>query len=226
MVIAKSTAEKWVADHEVSLEENLEAFRQEKHSTLTLCLPAEIYLHVTPEQFEELARVNRDLRLERNANGELIVSSPTGWETGERNFSLTGQMYRWHESNSQLGKSFESSTGFILPNGANRSPDASWVSIARWNALTAEQKGTFPNICPDFVVELRSASDNLAPLQEKMREYLENGAVLGWLIDPKNRRVEIYRVGQAMEILEKPLELNGENLLPGLVVNLQPIWSI
>ncbi len=226
MVIAKATAEKWVADHEVSLEENLEASRQEKHSILTLCLPAETYLHVTPEQFEELARVNRDLRLERNANGELIVSPPTGWETGERNFSLTGQMYRWYEKNSQLGKSFESSTGFVLPNGANRSPDASWISSARWNALTSEQKGTFPNICPDFVVELRSASDNLAPLQAKMREYLENGAVLGWLIDPKNCQVEIYRAGQAVEILEKPSELNGESLLPGLIVNLQQIWSV
>jgi Uma2 family endonuclease len=226
MVITKATADQWVADQEVSLEEIRGASESENHSTLTLILPAEIYLHVTAEQFEELARVNRDLRLERNANGELIVSPPTGWETGERNFSLTGQMYRWHENNSQLGKFFESSTGFIFPNGANRSPDVSWVSSARWNALTAEQKGGFPNICPDFVVELRSASDNLAPLQGKMREYLENGAVLGWLIDPKNCRVEIYRGGQAVEILEKPLELSGENLLPGLVVNLQPIWSI
>lgn len=216
MVIA--TAEKWAADQGVSLEEN--------HSTLLLVLPAELYLQVTPEQFEELARVNRDLRLERNAQGELIVSPPTGWETGKRNFSLIGQLYRWCEENNSPGEAFESSTGFILPNNANRSPDVSWVSSARWNALTTEQKGTFPNICPDFVVELRSASDNLAPLQAKMREYLENGAMLGWLIDPKNRRVEIYRFGQEVEVLERPLKLNGENLLPGLVVNLQQFWSI
>jgi Uma2 family endonuclease len=218
MVMATAKTEKWVAEHEVSLKEN--------HSTFTLVLPAEIYLYVTPEQFEELARVNRDLRLERNANGELIVSPPTGWETGKRNFSLIGQLYCWCEDNSSSGEAFESSTGFILPNGANRSPDVSWVSSARWNALTTEQKGTFPNICPDFVVELRSGSDNLAPLQEKMREYLENGAVLGWLIDPKNRQVEIYRIGQEVEILKNPLELNGENLLPGFVVNLQKTWSI
>lgn len=216
MVIA--TEKKWVADHELS--------PKEKHSTLTLFLPAELYLQVTSEQFAELARVNRDLKLERNARGELIVSPPTGWETGERNFSLIGQMYNWHEINSQLGKSFESSTGFILPNGANRSPDVSWVSSTRWNTLTAEQKGTFPNICPDFVIEIRSASDNLAPLQAKMQEYLENGAVLGWLIDPKNRQVEIYRAGQAMEVSKSPIELTGENLLPGLVMKLQQIWTI
>jgi Uma2 family endonuclease len=216
MVIATVTTEEWVAEQGASLKKN--------NSTFTLILPAEIYLHVTPVQFEALARVNRDLRLERNAKGELIVSPPTGWETGKRNFSLIGQLYCWCEENISSGEAFESSTGFILPNGANRSPDISWISSTRWNALTTEQKGTFPNICPDFIVEIRSASDNLAPLQEKMREYLENGAVLGWLIDPKNRQVEIYRIDQEVEILKNPLELNGENLLPGFVVNLQKIW--
>ncbi len=195
-------------------------------STLTLSLPAEIYLKVTPEQFEELARVNSELRLERNATGELMVSPPTGWETGDRNFKLIIQLGNWCEENNQAGKAFESSTGFILPNGANRSPDVSWVSSTRWNALTDEEKGTFPKICPDFVVKLRSASDNLAPLQEKMKEYVNNGALLGWLIDPKNRRVEIYRVGQVVEVLENPLELFGEEVLPGLVVKLQRIWDI
>jgi Uma2 family endonuclease len=195
-------------------------------STLTLFLPAEIYLKVTPEQFEELARVNSELRLERNATGELMVSPPTGWETGDRNFKLIVQLGNWCEQNDQAGKAFESSTGFILPNGANRSPDVSWVSSTRWNALTDEEKGTFPKICPDFVVELRSASDNLAPLQEKMKEYVNNGTLLGWLIDPKNRRVEIYRVGQVVEVLENPLELFGEEVLPGLVVKLQRIWAI
>jgi Uma2 family endonuclease len=195
-------------------------------SALTLSLPPEVYLQVTPAQFEELARANSDLRLERDANGVLIVNPPTGWETGKRNFSLIGQLHQWCEKNDQLGEAFESSTGFILPNGANRSPDASWVSSTRWNALTVEEKGTFPQICPDFVVELRSASDNLAPLQEKMREYLANGAVLGWLIDPKNRQVEIYRVGQEVEVLENPVELSGEATLPRLIINLQKIWAI
>jgi Uma2 family endonuclease len=195
-------------------------------STLTLSLPAEIYLKVTPEQFEELARANSELRLERNATGELIVSPPTGWETGDRNFKIIVQLGNWCEKNDQAGKAFESSTGFVLPNGANRSPDVSWVSSARWNALTDAKKGTFPEICPDFVVELRSASDNLAPLQEKMKEYVNNGSLLGWLIDPKNRRVEIYRVGQVVEVLENPLELFGEEVLPGLVVKLQRIWDI
>jgi Uma2 family endonuclease len=195
-------------------------------STLTLSLPAEVYLQVTPEQFAELARANSELRLERNATGELIVSPPTGWETGDRNFKLIVQLGNWCEQHDQAGRAFESSTGFILPNGATRSPDVSWVSSTRWNALTDAEKGIFPNICPDFVVELRSASDNLAPLQAKMQEYLNNGAVLGWLIDPKNRRVEIYRVGRVMEVLENPLELFGEEVLPGLVVNLQRIWDI
>jgi Uma2 family endonuclease len=196
-----------------------------QRSVLSISLPAEFHLQVTPQQFEQLAQINRELRLERSATGELIVNPLTGWETGKRNFSLIGQLYRWCTDNEQAGEAFESSTGFILPNGANRSPDVSWVSSVRWNALTDEQKGTFPQICPDFVVELRSASDNLLPLQEKMCEYLANGAVLGWLIDPKNRRVEIYRVNEAVEVLEHPLELSGEKVLPGLVINLLKIWG-
>jgi Uma2 family endonuclease len=192
---------------------------------LSIALPAEIHLQVTLAQFEQLAQINRELRLERSATGELIVNPPTGWETGKRNFSLIGQLYRWCIENEQAGEAFESSTGFILPNGANRSPDASWVSSLRWNALTDEQKGTFPQICPDFVVELRSASDNLLPLQEKMREYLANGAVLGWLINPKNRQVEIYRVNEDVEVLDNPAELSGEKVLPGLVINLLKIWG-
>jgi Uma2 family endonuclease len=196
-----------------------------QRSPLSISLPAEIHLQVTPNQFEQLAQINKELRLERSAAGELIVNPPTGWETGKRNFSLIGQLYRWCMENEQAGEAFESSTGFILPNGATRSPDVSWVSNVRWNALTDEQKGTFPQICPDFVVELRSASDNLLPLQEKMCEYLANGAVLGWLLDPQNRRVEIYRGNKDVEVLENPLELSGEEVLPGLVINLQKIWG-
>ncbi|MBR8838440.1 MAG: Uma2 family endonuclease [Stigonema ocellatum SAG 48.90 = DSM 106950] len=193
--------------------------------TLLIELPSTIGLYVTQEQFAALAAANPDLRLERTARGELIVNPPTGWETGERNRSLTGQLDRWYEENEDLGKAFDSSTGFILPNGATRSPDASWVSEERWEALTPEQKGTFANICPDFVVELRSSSDSLKSLQAKMREYIDNGARLGWLIDPPQRRVEVYRPELAVEVLENPTELSGETVLPGFVLNLRRVWD-
>jgi len=192
---------------------------------LLLELPDSLFLQVTPEQFEALAIVNRDLRLERTAKGELIVNPPTGWETGERNRSLTGQLDRWYEEHENLGKAFDSSTAFTLPNGAILSPDASWVSQERWETLTPKEKGTFANICPDFVVELRSASDSLSKLQDKMQEYIDNGAKLGWLIDPQNKRVEIYRLGKEREILENPTELSGEDLLPSFVLNLKKIWT-
>ena len=192
---------------------------------LSIELPDSIALQVTQAQFEILATVNRDLRLERTAKGELIVNPPTGWETGERNWSISGELYVWWRNSDQLGKAFDSSTGFILPNGATRSPDASWVSRDRWEVLTPEQKGTFANICPDFVVELRSASDSLSSLQAKMQEYMDNGTRLGWLIDPRNRQVEIYRQGQDVEILENPIELSGEDVLPGFILNLRRIWN-
>ena len=192
---------------------------------ILLIVPNSIGLKVTPEQFEALAVANRDLRLERTAIGELIVNPPTGWETGKRNFSLTGQLARWCEENEDLGEGFDSSSGFILPNGATRSPDASWVSRPRWEALTPQQKGTFPNICPDFVVELRSSSDTLSDLQEKMREYIENGARLGWLFNPKQRQVEIYRPGFGPEVLENPVEISGEDVLPGFILNLNKLWG-
>ncbi|MGF1672367.1 MAG: Uma2 family endonuclease [Rivularia sp. (in: cyanobacteria)] len=193
--------------------------------TLSLELPTNIGLYVTQEQFAALSVANRDLKLERNAQGELIVNPPTGWETGQRNFSLTGQLYRWYEENQDLGKAFDSSTGFILPNGATRSPDASWVSQKRWDALTTEQKGTFANICPDFVVELRSSSDRIEPMQAKMREYIDNGARLGWLLDPQNRRVEIYQPGSQVKVLENPAQLFGEDILPSFVLNLRRVWN-
>jgi Uma2 family endonuclease len=193
--------------------------------TLLIELPRSIALQVTPEQFTALAAANRDLRLERTSQGELIVNPPAGWETGERNCSLTGQLYRWYEENDNFGKAFDSSTGFTLPNGAIRSPDASWVSQERWEALTPEDKTTFPKICPDFVVELRSRSDQLKPLQDKMREYHDNGARLSWLIDPQSSRVEIYRQGRETEILENPTELSGEAVLPGFILNLARILN-
>lgn len=198
---------------------------QAESETLLLNLPKKLGLYVTPEQFAVLAASNQDLRLERTAGGELIVNPPTGWETGKRNSRISGELYLWWRNTGEPGEVFDSSTGFILPNGATRSPDASWVSQERWDALTPEQKGTFANICPDFVVELRSASDTLDSLQEKMREYMDNGAVLGWLIDPKNKRVEIYRVGLEVERLENPPELSGEEILPGFVLNLPRVWG-
>jgi Uma2 family endonuclease len=193
--------------------------------TLLLNLPKTLKLYVNPEQFEILAACNRELQLERTAQGELIVNPPTGWETGNRNSRITGQLDRWEEENEELGIVFDSSTAFILPNNATRAPDASWVSRERWDALTKEQKGTFANICPDFVVELRSASDSLKSLQEKMQEYMNNGARLGWLIDPQNRTVAVYRVGLEVEVLSNPTELSGEDVLPVFVLNLRRVWG-
>jgi Uma2 family endonuclease len=192
--------------------------------TISLEVPNSIALTVTGEQFDALALANPDLRLERTAQGELIVNPPTGGESSERNFNITGQLARWCDDNEDLGSGFDSSGGFILPNGANRSPDASWVSRERLEALTPKQRKGFVPLCPDFVVELRSASDSLSTLQAKMREYMDNGARLGWLIDPQNQRVEIYRQQAEVEILINPAELSGEDVLPGFVLNLRRVW--
>ncbi|KDR58053.1 Uma2 family endonuclease [Limnospira platensis] len=194
------------------------------HSTLTLRLPPSTLLHVTLEQFQAIAAANPDLRLERTATGELLVTPPTGSESGKRNSRIIGQLDRWDEAHEELGVAFDSSTGFILPNGAIRSPDASWVSRPRWEALTPEVRRGFAPLCPDFVVELRSPTDSLSELRQKMGEYLENGARLGWLIDPQNRRVEIYRPQQEIEVLEDPTELSGGDVLPGFVLRLNRIW--
>lgn len=192
--------------------------------SLPLNIPEELALQVTPAQFAILAAENRDLRLERTATGILIVNPPTGGESGNRNFHLTTQLGIWCEANDRLGEGFDSSTGFELPNGANRSPDASWVTKARWESLTQEQKDGFTPLCPDFVVKLHSKTDSLKKLREKMQEYMENGAQLGWLIDPQNKRVEIYRSGQPVEVLENPSNLSGETILPGFTLSLQRIF--
>jgi Uma2 family endonuclease len=192
-----------------------------KSTTISIQLPKAIALQVSLEQFKVLAVANRDLRLERTAAGELIVNPPTGWESGKRNLSISRQVGNWVEENQELGEAFDSSTGFILPNGAIRSPDASWVSQERWQLA---EKGTFAKICPDFVVELRSKSDRRSELQAKMREYIDNGTRLGWLIDPQNRQVEIYRFGKEVEVLVNPSELSGEDILPGFVLDLKRVW--
>ncbi|MBE9125144.1 MULTISPECIES: Uma2 family endonuclease [unclassified Coleofasciculus] len=196
-----------------------------ENQTLLIELPKAIGLYVTQEQFAALAAANRDLRLERTAQGELVVNPPTGWETGRRNWSISGELYLWWRNAGEPGEAFDSSTGFILPNGATRAPDASWVSRERWQALTPEQKGTFANICPDFVVELRSSSDTLKSVQDKMREYIDNGTLLGWLIDPQHRRVEIYQLGKDVEVLENPAELSGDKVLPSFLLNLGRVWG-
>jgi len=192
--------------------------------TLLIQMPRTLELDVTPEQFEVLAVTNRELRLERTAQGKLIVNPPTGGTTGKRNSKIIYFLNRWIEEEGGHGESFDSSTGFELPNGANRSPDAAWVQQARWNALTPEQQDDFIPLCPDFVVELRSKTDTLKGLRAKMSEYITNGAQLGWLIDPKNKQVEIYCPGQAVEVLENPQTLSGEEILPGFSLNLQRIW--
>jgi Uma2 family endonuclease len=192
---------------------------------LSLQLPRALALKVTPAQFAALAAANRELTLERTATGELIVNPPAGSESGRRNAKITTQLGIWSEANEALGEAFDSSAGFELPNGANRSPDAAWVRRDRWEALTPAQREGFAPLCPDFVVELKSPTDNLKPLQAKMQEYMENGAQLGWLIDPKTQRVEIYRPGQTVEILENPRTISGETVLPGFTLALNRIFA-
>jgi Uma2 family endonuclease len=178
---------------------------------------------VSPAQFVELAIANRDLRLERTSTGELIVMPPTGTETGNRNMDIEGQLWQWNRR-TKLGMTFNSSTGFTLPNGAQRSPDASWIKLAKWEALKPTEKEGFAPICPDFVLELRSKSDSMLSLRAKMQEYMANGASLGWLIDRKNFQVEIYRLSQKVEILDHPISLSGEDLLPSFSLDLTEVW--
>ncbi|MBF2083641.1 Uma2 family endonuclease [Thermoleptolyngbya sp. C42_A2020_037] len=188
---------------------------------LTLHLGTAIAL--TDEQFEQLARANRDVRIERSATGELILMPPTGGETGNRNLEIITDLGIWNRA-AKLGVAFDSSTGFRLPNGAIRSPDAAWIRQERWDALTPEDRKRFPPLCPDFVIELCSESDDWPVLQAKMREYVENGLVLGWLIDPRTRQVEVYRRDRPPERLENPASLSEEGLLPGFVLDLSEIW--
>jgi Uma2 family endonuclease len=191
--------------------------------TIALPSPLELTLELTDEQFFQLCQENRDLRFERTANGELIIMPPTGSETGNCNSELSFQLQFWSRQNKHLGLAFDSSTGFKLPDGSDISPDAAWVRRDRWDALTAEQKKKFAPICPDFVVELRSASDSLEKLRAKMKVYIKNGAKLGWLLDRKNRQVEISRPDRDVEILYSPVTLSGEDVLPGFVLDLSDI---
>ncbi|MCC5627133.1 Uma2 family endonuclease [Nostoc sphaeroides] len=178
---------------------------------------------LTEDQFYEFCQLNHDFRIERNAAGELVIMPPTGSETDERNFNLVGQLWVWTKQDG-TGVGFGSSGGFTLPNGAVRSPDAAWIKRDRWEAIPAELRKKFAPICPEFVIELRSESDNLRILQDKMQEYIDNGTQLGWLIDRKQRRVFIYRPNIAVEVLDNPKTLFGETLLPGFVLDLNQVW--
>lgn len=186
---------------------------------ITLTIP-----RLSAEGFLELCKANQDLNLELTATGDLLIMPPTHSWTGKQNFGLNGQLWAWNDQTG-LGLGFDSSTGFTLPNSAVRSPDASWVSNERWEMLTEiQQKEEFSPISPDFVVELRSSSDSLKKLREKMQEYIDNGVRLGWLIDTTQKQVEISRIGQDVEILESPNTLSGENILPGFMLDLNKVW--
>ena len=178
---------------------------------------------LTEEQFVRFCQENPELRIELTAQGELVIMPPTGMETGRRNSRLTRRLDTWAEMDG-TGIAFDSSTLFTLPNGAKRSPDASWVRRERWEALPREQRQGFGLLCPDFVVELRSPTDRLGDLQEKMQEYIANGARLGWLIDPLEKRVYLYRPGQPVEMLDDPPLLRGDPVLPGFVLHVRELW--
>jgi len=189
---------------------------------IVLKLPPE--LQMTDDQFFEFCQVNQELRIESNKLGEILIMPPTGSESGNREMNIMGQVWVWSEQDG-TGITFSSNAGFTLSTGAKYAPDASWIKLERWNSLTPEQQQKFAPICPDFVVELRSPSDNLKPLQERMEEYMrEPGVQLGWLIDRKNRRVYIYRPNQAVENLDNPETISGDPVLPGFILNLSKVW--
>lgn len=180
-------------------------------------------IELSEEQLLELSSLNDDLRLELTAEGELIVMTPAGGESGRRNFELAVQLGTWTKRDG-TGVAFDSSTGFTLPNGAIRAPDASWVERSRYEALTSEQREKYPPLCPDFVVELRSPSDALGTLREKMVEYMENGARLGLLLDPARKRVYVYKPGEPVRELADPEEVSADPILPGFVLKPREVW--
>jgi len=178
---------------------------------------------LSDEQFYQLCQDNRNLRFERSCQGDLVIMSTTGGETSNRNIEISYQLQAWSRQNKQ-GIAFDSSGGFKLPNNADKSPDAAWIPLEKWNKLTKEERQGFIPLCPDFVIELRSKSDSIKSLQNKMQEYLENGTQLGWLINRQDRQIEIYRQGQAVEILENPSQLSGESVLQGFMLDLNLVW--
>ncbi|ASC70041.1 hypothetical protein XM38_009710 [Halomicronema hongdechloris C2206] len=189
-------------------------------TSLTLPLKIDLrHVHLSDEQFYQLCINNPDLTVERDAQGALILMSPVGGDGGNQELELGTDLTIWNRR-TKLGKVFSSSTLFKLPGGGDRSPDAAWVELSRWQALTPEQRRKFPPIAPDFVIELRSPTDSLSMLQEKMQEYMDSGVRLGWLINPQDQQVEIYRQGQEKVAESLPTELSGESVLPGFVLSL------
>jgi len=181
-------------------------------------------IQLTDNQFYQLCRENPEVKFERNAKGEILIMSPTGAETGNCNSEVNADFVIWNRQ-TKLGKVFDSSTCFKLPNGANRSPDVAWIKKERWDKLTSEEQEKFSPIAPDFVLELMSPSDSLQETRTKMQEYINNGVKLGWLINRKMRQVEIYRLGKPVEILNFPQELSGEDILPGFILNMEIVWG-
>jgi Uma2 family endonuclease len=176
-------------------------------------------VELTDEQFYRLCLANPERQFERTVKGELIIMPPVGGVSGNREAALISRVWTWNES-TELGYVFSSSTIFRLPNGGDRSPDVAWVKRERWEALTPEEQEKFPPLCPDFAIELRSRTDSLKVLQEKMQEYLNSGLRLGWLLDPQQERVEIYRLNQPVEIVSFPTQLSGETVLLGFTLEL------
>jgi len=183
----------------------------------------DVHSVLTGDEFVQLCRDNRDMRMELTSKGELILMPPTGSKTGLRNAKVTQRLSAWAEADGS-GFCFDSSTGFILPNGARRSPDAAWIRRDRWEALSEEEQEGFAPLCPDFVIELRSRSDDVPPLENKMAEYIENGTSMAWMLDPLRKRVYVYRPDQQPELLDNPETVAGDPLLPGFVLNLREIW--
>ena len=179
---------------------------------------------MTEEEFFGFCQFNRKLRIERTSEGEVIVMPPAGGETGRRNAKASARLTDWAEADG-TGVAFDSSTGFVLPNGAERSPDLAWVRRDRWDALTQDQRERFPPLCPDFVGEIRSRSDRLATLQAKMREYVDHGAELGWLIDPLERKVYVYRPGEPVVCLDDPDSMSGDPVLPGFTLDVRQLFA-
>ncbi|MBW4672429.1 MAG: Uma2 family endonuclease [Cyanomargarita calcarea GSE-NOS-MK-12-04C] len=191
-------------------------------SSIVLRMPSD--LQMNSQQFYDFCQVNQDLRIERNKFGEISIMPPTGSESGNREGRIIQQLMNWTDEDG-TGIAFSSSAGFTLSTGAERSPDASWIKLSRWNILKREQQQRFAPICPDFVLELRSPSDNLQPLKDKMEEYMkEPGVQLGWLIDRKHRKVYIYRPRMPEECLDNPASVSGETVLPGFVLNMSKVW--
>lgn len=187
-----------------------------------IVLNLEPILSMTEENFIQLCHANPETKLELTETSQLLIIPHSGGNTGNKNSKLVARLGIWTEED-RSGIAFDSSTMFKLPSGAFRSPDAAWIQLERWNSLTPEEQDSFPPICPDFVVELRSPSDTLSQLQEKMREYIANGVRLGWLIDPRNQQVEIYRPGRETEILTRPDRLYGEDILSRFILELTGI---